>query len=145
MVSLKYLKLIDEQYATDELWFLDLKNNEEASWMKVPIEGNTPLLRYGHTLIYIMPILILFGGSAKNVSVNDIWMLSTDKSPFKWDKISVNGNYPLPKVYHTANLFKMSNNPETMIIYGGRGINGQSHSDLVGLKNLVLKILSGNG
>ena len=76
------------QYASEDLWFLDIKNNnEEASWMKVPIEGSTPGLRYGHTMVYIMPILILYGGSGKSEILNDIWILSTDKTPFKWEKV----------------------------------------------------------
>ncbi len=44
------------QYASDDLQFLDIKNNDEAFWMKVPIEGNTPGLRYGQTMVYILPI-----------------------------------------------------------------------------------------
>jgi protein phosphatase len=51
--------------------------------MKVPIEGNTPGLRYGHTMVYILPILILFGGSGWSEILNDVWILSTDKVPFK--------------------------------------------------------------
>ena len=55
--------------------------------MKVPIDGITPGLRYGHTMVYIMPILILFAGSGKSEILNDIWILSTDKTPFKWEKL----------------------------------------------------------
>lgn len=107
--------------------------------MKVPVEGTTPLWRYGHSMIYIIPILILFGGSGRSEIVNDIWMLSTDKSPFKWEKVNINGTYPIPKVYHTANLYKVSNQPEMMIIYGGRGADNLSHSDVVGLKRSSVK------
>jgi len=30
------------QYATDDFWFLDIKNQEEDNWMKVPVKGHTP-------------------------------------------------------------------------------------------------------
>jgi protein phosphatase len=98
---------------------LDIKNNEEASWMKVPIEGNTPGLRYGHTMVYILPILILFGGSGRSEILNDVWILSTDKVPFKWEKVTV-GGVPNQRVYHTANLFKVQGTSEMMIVFGGR-------------------------
>jgi protein phosphatase len=107
--------------------------------MKVPIEGNTPLWRYGHSIVYIMPILILFGGSGKNEIVNDIWILYTDKSPFKWEKINVNGNYPPPKVYHTSNIFKIAEQQELMVAFGGRGSDGVSHNDLTGLRKSSIK------
>jgi len=133
--STKYIKtLIDGQYAQDDLWFLDIKNNEEASWMRVPIEGSTPGLRYGHSMVYIMPILILFAGSGKNEILNDIWVLSTDKTPFKWEKISANGNPPVARVYHTANLYKVAGNAEMMICFGGREKDNNSLNDLAGIK-----------
>ncbi len=124
---------IDGQYASDDLWFLDIKNNDEASWMKVPIEGNTPGLRYGHTMVYILPILVLYGGSGKSEIMNDIWILSTDKVPFKWEKVSVLG-IPNQRVYHTANIFKPHGNPEVMIVFGGRDKDNKSLADVAGLK-----------
>ena len=130
---------LDGQYAQDDLWFLDIKNNEEASWMKVPIDGSTPGLRYGHSMVYIMPILILFGGSGKSEILNDIWILSTDKTPFKWEKLTIGGNNPLPRVYHTANFYKMSGNlaAEMMIVFGGREKDNNSLNDLAGIRRDV--------
>lgn len=101
--------------------------------MRVPIEGNTPGLRYGHTMVYIMPVLILFGGSGKNEILNDIWILSTDKTPFKWEKLSTPGYNPIPRVYHTANLYKVQGN-EMMIVFGGRDKDNNSLCDIAGLK-----------
>jgi protein phosphatase len=102
--------------------------------MRVPIEGITPGHRYGHSMVYIMPILILFGGSGKNEIMNDVWVLSTDKTPFKWDKVNITGLNPASRVYHTANLYKVAGNAEMMIIYGGRDKEGTSLNDLMGLK-----------
>ena len=104
--------------------------------MKVPIDGITPGLRYGHTMVYIMPILILFAGSGKSEILNDIWILSTDKTPFKWEKLSIGGNNPLPRVYHTANFYKVSGNiaAEMMIIFGGREKDNNSLNDLAGIR-----------
>ena len=121
------------QYASDDLWFLDIKNNEEVSWMKVPIEGNTPGLRYGHSMVYILPILILFGGSGRSEILNDVWILSTDKVPFKWEKVVISG-VPNQRVYHSANLFKVHGNTEMMIVFGGRNKENVSVADITGIK-----------
>jgi len=47
------------QYASDDLWFLDIKNQEEANWLQLPIEGHTPGPRYGHSMIHIVKYEIL--------------------------------------------------------------------------------------
>lgn len=101
--------------------------------MKVPIDGSTPGLRYGHTMVYILPILILYGGSGKNEILNDVWILSTDKVPFKWESIKVIGNSN-PRVYHTANLFKVQGSSEMMIVFGGRNKENVSVSEISGIK-----------
>lgn len=103
--------------------------------MKVPIEKTTPGYRYGHSMVYIMPILILFGGSGKNEIMNDVWILSTDKTPFKWEKVQPKGPFsPNPRVYHSANLFKVAGNQEMMIVFGGRDKDNNSLNDIIGLK-----------
>lgn len=102
--------------------------------MKVPIEGKTPGLRYGHTMVYIMPILILFGGSGDSEILNDIWIMSTDKTPFKWEKILISSILPLARVYHSANLFKVAGNSEMMVIFGGRDRSNNSLCDVMGIK-----------
>jgi protein phosphatase len=101
--------------------------------MKVPIEGNTPGLRYGHTMVYILPILILFGGSGRSEILNDVWILSTDKVPFKWEKVNMIGN-PNKRVYHSANLFKVHGNTEMMIVFGGRNTDNVSVAEISGIK-----------
>ncbi|MFM1912847.1 MAG: hypothetical protein RIR51_685 [Bacteroidota bacterium] len=102
--------------------------------MKVPIEGKTPGLRYGHTMVYIMPILILFGGSGDSEILNDIWIMSTDKTPFKWERVNINTPSPVGRVYHSANLFKVAGNSEMMIIFGGRDKANNSLCDVMGIK-----------
>lgn len=102
--------------------------------MKVPIEGVTPGLRYGHTMVYIMPILILFGGSGESEILNDIWIMSTDKTPFKWEKVTISSTIPLARVYHSANLYKVAGNSEMMIIFGGRDRMNNSLCDVMGIK-----------
>jgi len=50
--------------ASDDLYLLDMRNGEEnAQWMIVPVVGSTPGRRYGHTIIFSKPHLLVFGGN----------------------------------------------------------------------------------
>ena len=50
--------------ASDDLYLLDMRNGEEAAqWMIVPVVGSTPGRRYGHTIIFSKPHLLVFGGN----------------------------------------------------------------------------------
>jgi len=127
------------QYASDDLWFLDIKNNEDASWMPVPIEGQTPGPRYGHSMVYFLPILVLFGGSSsgnnslqKNEIMSDVWVFATDKTPFKWIKLDIKNNIiPSARLYHSACIFmKYNGGNDAMILFGGRDSNNNSLKDL---------------
>ena len=125
------------QYATDDLWFLDIKSQEEANWMLVPINGPTPGPRYGHSMIYIYPNLILFGGSSniqnqKNVITNDVWIFPTDNTPFKWIKIETEKNYIVSaRLYHTSCVYqKLNDESDSLILFGGRDSQNVSLQDL---------------
>ena len=129
------------QYATDDLWFLDIKNQEEANWMQVPIEGQTPGPRYGHSMVYIYPNLILFGGSSnvgqnkKNLIMKDVWIFPTDKTPFNWIRLDTEGNSILSaRLYHTACVYqKINGENESLVLFGGRDSQNVSLKDLCSL------------
>ena len=126
------------QYATDDLWFLDIKNQEEANWMLVPIDGQTPGPRYGHSMVYIYPNLILFGGSSnasqnqKNVITKDIWIFPTDNIPFKWIKLETEGNFILSaRLYHSSCVYqKFNGESDSLVLFGGRDSQNVSLKDL---------------
>ncbi len=50
--------------ASDQLYMLDLKDGiKDASWPKIIIQaGKSPGRRYGHSVVFNDPFLILFGG-----------------------------------------------------------------------------------
>ena len=126
------------QYATDDLWFLDIKNQEEVNWMQVPIDGQTPGPRYGHSMVYIFPNLILFGGSSnsgqnkKNVIMKDVWIFPTDKTPFNWIRLETESNSMLTaRLYHTACVYqKINGESESLVLFGGRDSQNVSLKDL---------------
>ena len=52
--------------------------------MIVPVVGKTPGRRYGHSIVFSKPFLIVFGGNTGTEPVNDVWCLNVDKAPFSW-------------------------------------------------------------
>ena len=56
--------LLGGSLASDDLYLLDMRNGEEmAQWMIVPVVGSTPGRRYGHTIVFSKPHLLVFGGN----------------------------------------------------------------------------------
>jgi hypothetical protein len=72
--------------------------------MVVPVVGSTPGRRYGHSLIYVKPHLLVFAGNTGNEPVNDVWCLNVEKAPFSWTPLEIRGETPATRVYHSAAL-----------------------------------------
>ena len=54
--------------ASDDLYLLDLKDGEDkATWSIVGVVGPTPGRRYGHTLVFAKPFLVVFGGNTGEI------------------------------------------------------------------------------
>ena len=95
--------------ASDDLYLLDLRNGEQmAQWMIVPVIGETPGRRYGHTIVFHKPYLLVFAG------------LNVDKAPFSWLKLETQGEAPNVRVYHSAAMCHMGSATGMMVIFGGR-------------------------
>ena len=121
--------------ASDDLYLLDLRKGEnEGSWMIVPVVGSTPGRRYGHSLVFIKPHLLAFGGNTGNESVNDVWSLNVEKSPFSWNKLEITGDIPKPRVYHSACLCTTGSATGMMVIFGGRTNDQSALNDTWGLR-----------
>lgn len=91
--------------ASDDLYLLDMRNGEDmAQWMIVPVVGSTPGRRYGHTIIFSKPHLLVYGGNTGAEPVNDVWCLSVERAPFSWNKLDCGRDQPSPRVYHSAAL-----------------------------------------
>jgi hypothetical protein len=73
--------------------------------MVVPVVGKTPNRRYGHSIVFSKPYLLVFGGNTGSKPVNSVWVLNVDKAPFSWVELEVAGNaQPSERVYHSAAL-----------------------------------------
>jgi protein phosphatase len=79
--------------ASDDLYLLDLRNGDSAAqWMIVPVVGKTPQRRYGHSIVFNKPFLLVFGGNTGTEPVNDVWCLNVDKAPFSWSQLEIAGS-----------------------------------------------------
>ena len=107
--------------ATEDLYLLDLRGSEEfCQWITVPVVGTTPGKRYGHTLVFCKPYLIVFGGNTGTEPVNDCWCLNVERSPFFWLRLECKSESPLPRVYHSAAICSTGHASGMMVIFGGR-------------------------
>lgn len=55
--------------------------------MIIPVEGETPGRRYGHSLNFRSPYLILFGGNDGKNNLKDVFILNVQSAPFMWNKV----------------------------------------------------------
>ena len=88
--------------------------------MIVPVIGQTPGRRYGHTICFNKPYLIVYGGNTGSEPVNDVWVLNVDKAPFSWLKLETAGDCPSTRVYHSAAMCTMGSATGMMVTFGGR-------------------------
>jgi hypothetical protein len=62
-----FFNAIGGSLASDDLYLLDLRGTEDTGiWSVVPVVGTTPGRRYGHSLTYAKPFLVVFGGNTGN-------------------------------------------------------------------------------
>ena len=122
--------------ASDDLYLLDLRNGDQAAqWMIVPVVGRTPGRRYGHTIIFSKPYLLVFGGNTGTEPVNDVWCLNVDKAPFSWVALEVSGQERPPvRAYHSASLCSTGSASGMMVTFGGRTADQSALKDTWGLR-----------
>ena len=119
----------------DDLYLLDLRSGEEhAQWIIVPVVGTTPGRRYGHSIVFSKPYLIVFGGNTGNESANDVWVLNVEKAPLFWTKLECEGDSPPVRVYHSAALCSTGTANGMMVVFGGRTGGQAALNDTWGLR-----------
>ena len=65
---------------------LNLERETEGEWFQINSEGVRPGQRYGHSLSYLEPYVILFGGNLNPKLLNDIWLMNlTEKKKYCWN------------------------------------------------------------
>ncbi len=102
--------------------------------MIVPVVGSTPGRRYGHSIIFAKPHLLVFGGNTGSEPVNDVWCLSVEKAPFSWAKLNCGTDVPAVRVYHSAALCMNMSANGIMVVFGGRTADSSALNDTWGLR-----------
>ena len=98
------------------------------------MKDKTPGKRYGHTLSYSKPYLIVFGGNIGDKSVNDCWILNITRPPLTWAEVKPEGDVPPARVYHSAALCSSGTARGMVVIFGGRGLDNNPLGDSWGLR-----------
>eukprot|EP00929_Paragymnodinium_shiwhaense_P112004 TRINITY_DN80256_c0_g1_i1.p1 TRINITY_DN80256_c0_g1~~TRINITY_DN80256_c0_g1_i1.p1 ORF type:complete len:819 (+),score=136.17 TRINITY_DN80256_c0_g1_i1:243-2699(+) len=119
----------------EDLFLLDIRSENRSQWMAVPLLGPTPGRRYGHSMIFNKPLLIVFGGNTGQNAECDIWVLDVERSPFQWNEVQVmHTKAPLPRVYHSAEVCREGPAAGMMVVFGGRTADNRSLKDTWGLR-----------
>jgi hypothetical protein len=122
------------QLASEELFLLDLRNSESPpQWTVVPTIGKTPGKRYGHSINYNRPFLVVLGGNTGQESVNDTWVHNVERSPFQWLKLELS-IVPKARAYHTTVLCTQGYANGMIVLFGGRGLDQSALNDTWGLR-----------
>eukprot|EP00917_Polyrhabdina_sp_WS-2016_P022210 GHVP01048238.1.p1 GENE.GHVP01048238.1~~GHVP01048238.1.p1 ORF type:complete len:819 (+),score=106.04 GHVP01048238.1:110-2566(+) len=123
--------------SNDELYLLDLRKAPSSYvWIPVPVQGDTPGRRYGHSMCYYKPNLVVFGGNDGHLYLNDVWYMNVEKSPFCWLKVVIptNMRQPVPRVYHSSEICKEGPAQGMMVVFGGRSSEPTPLGDSWGLR-----------
>ena len=120
---------------------------KNPKWSILTCEKNTikPPQRYGHTMIYYKPYLLLFGGvlREKNHLSNRVWLCKIEYSylfsnpTIKWEQVQYNQPeemLPEPRLYHSMGIIKAGKAKGMIILFGGRDINKKALNDCWGLR-----------
>lgn len=120
----------------NELYLLKLNSKQiSAKWIKVPVKGIRPKSRYGHSIVFFQPYIVIVGGNVENQPPsNEIWALNIDKPPFEWERLNIKGRVPKARVYHSSTIWKNEDKGDMVLIFGGRNPDGIALNDLWGLR-----------
>ena len=120
--------------AEDEIWLLYLNEGKEGEgeWKKFQmVNGISPGPRYGHSLNYIKPYFVLFGGNFNPSLSNDVWIVNINEKIGEWKKVVFqNDVIPCPRLYHTIQICPYGNYQGKLIIFGGRDSNENPLNDI---------------
>ena len=123
--------------AEDELWVLNLsrENNYSQSslykWNIINTLGKSPGKRYGHTLSFLKPYIILIGGNLNTQLSNDVWIIDINTSMPSWTMLDFPENIgPSPRLYHSCGIIPEGNNEGGILLFGGRDATDNPLNDI---------------
>jgi protein phosphatase len=93
--------------SSPDLYCFTIEKPDVFLWSKVEVSpGPSPGTRYGHVMVYQKPNLIVFGGNNGPQCVDDVWIMSYDRSVKTWQRVIVSRPElrPCARVYHAADV-----------------------------------------
>ena len=117
------------------IFSLNPKDENEGIWTKIKTEGPTPGGRYGHSLTFLNPYFVLFGGNFNPNLSNEIWIININDTNdvCQWIKINYNDdkdNIPVERLYHSSVVCNYGKYKNRIIIFGGRDSKNNPLNDL---------------
>ena len=117
------------------LFSLNIKDENEGEWKKIKTKGDTPGERYGHSLTYLNPYFVLFGGNFNPNLSNDVWIININENTdyYQWIKINYindKDNIPIERLYHSSEMCNYGKYKNKLIIFGGRNSKNIPLNDL---------------
>ena len=117
------------------LFSLNIKDENEGEWKKIKTKGDTPGERYGHSLTYLSPYFVLFGGNFNPNLSNDVWIININENTdyYQWIKINYindKDNIPIERLYHSSEMCNYGKYKNKLIIFGGRNSKNIPLNDL---------------
>ena len=117
------------------LFSLNIKDENEGEWKKIKTKGDTPGERYGHSLTYLNPYFVLFGGNFNPNLSNDVWIININDNTdyYQWIKINYindKDNMPIERLYHSSEMCNYGKYKNKLIIFGGRNSKNIPLNDL---------------
>lgn len=120
--------------APDYLYKLDFSESPDGVWSCLYHVGNGPGKRYGHSMAYLKPYIIVFGGNTANKITNDVWVINIEEHVLEWQLLKFQSKVPGPRMYHASGVCKYGGASGMIIFYGGRSDTHQPLSDTWGLR-----------
>ena len=117
------------------IFSLNPKDENEGIWTKIKTEGPTPGGRYGHSLTFLNPYFVLFGGNFNPNLSNEIWIININDTNdvCQWIKINYSDdkdNIPVERLYHSSEVCNYGKYKNRLIIFGGRDSKNNPLNDL---------------
>lgn len=117
-----------------EQLFMVIVEGKKAKWTELKVKGAKPSPRYGHTMKFTKPYVIMFGGCVDSQITNETWCLNIRQKEFSWVKLDCEGEIPSPRLYHTTELGIYGSCAGMIVVFGGRDANKKALDDLWGLR-----------
>jgi len=84
-------------------------------------------------MVYSKPYYIVFGGNSTKIT-GEVYIVNIDEERIEWKRVETTGDFPCPRMYHSAAVCKFGSAAGMIITFGGRSDAGNALNDVWGLR-----------